>query len=283
MSEDFKELEITCPICQVVKKINVPSRIFSQKKFGTIKVQVPAGAVCKDHQFIVFVDPKGIIRGYEKIDIFMASTPEVKEVIPEAKITLRAVLNDFGTYGVLSLIHAKLFNYPSYLIRSEDKVNNVSGLNDFFDNLLPEALQGSAPLNIFENIQYDKVKIKEKNALLIDEHNNILQTPWDHSSLGFEEELIKKALGIIDNEEQLIILRQGINQFLKEVDYVIKTLEDVEEIYMNDLIEKMSKDLRMTKINKYQIDLIKEYIENRISSKLVKKIKNKVHEFLGLL
>ncbi len=281
MSE-FKELEVSCPVCQAVKKINVPSRIFSQKKFGTIKVQVPAGAVCPEHQFIVFVDPKGIIRGYEKIDIFMAGISEVKKEVSEEKITLRKLLNVLGTYGFLSLIHAKLFDYPSYIIKTGDSKIDSGKSDTFFDKFLPSSLQGTTPIKNLEDINYDKIKIKEKNALIIDPPN-ILQTPWDHSSLKFEEELIKKALGIIDDEEQLIIIQQGIDSFLKEVEYVKTTLEAVEEIYMNDLIEKMSKDLRMAKINKYHFDLIKEYIQNRISSTLVKKIKNKVHEFLGLL
>ncbi|MBD3342499.1 MAG: hypothetical protein GF353_25590, partial [Candidatus Lokiarchaeota archaeon] len=67
-----KELVLTCPICQKEKAIQVPDSVFAQKKFGTIKIQVPIGAVCPDHQFIVFVDSKGIIRGYEKIDIQMS-------------------------------------------------------------------------------------------------------------------------------------------------------------------------------------------------------------------
>ncbi|MHA1805095.1 MAG: hypothetical protein ACTSU4_11305 [Promethearchaeota archaeon] len=327
MPEDFKELEITCPICQMVKSIKVPHRIFSQKKFGTIKIQIPAGAVCREHQFIVFVDAKGIIRGYEKIDIFMGPTPQVKEERAEKKFTIRSLLDEFGTYGFLSLIHAKLFNYPSYIMRDNISDEDANKLNAFFEQFLPASIQDTAPLTVLKDIQhakieskeksapidfkpnilatswnyssvkfeeelisqalkdiqYDKIKLKEKNALLIDLHNIILQTPWNYSSLKFEEELVKKALNIMNEDEQIIVLQQGIKKFIKEVEYVKKVLEDVEEIYMNDLIEQMTKALHISKINKYHFDLIKEYIQNRISSSLVKKIKNRVHEFLGLL
>ena len=67
-----QEVELTCPTCQTFRKITVPAAIFAQKKFGTIKIQVPPGAVCREHQFIAFVDTKGIVRGYERIDLLMA-------------------------------------------------------------------------------------------------------------------------------------------------------------------------------------------------------------------
>ena len=66
--DSFKTLEITCPVCGQIKNINIPESVFSQKKFGIIKIQVPLNAVCSEHQFIVFVDPKGSVRGYEKIE-----------------------------------------------------------------------------------------------------------------------------------------------------------------------------------------------------------------------
>ena len=64
---EYKQLSVNCPICEAGRDLNVPEAIFAQKKFGTIKIQVPPGAVCPEHQFIVFVDTKGIIRGYSKI------------------------------------------------------------------------------------------------------------------------------------------------------------------------------------------------------------------------
>ena len=71
MAESFKVLEVVCPTCEKVKNVKIPEAVFSQKKFGTIKIQIPINAVCPEHQFIVFVDTKGIIRGYEKIDILL--------------------------------------------------------------------------------------------------------------------------------------------------------------------------------------------------------------------
>ena len=69
----MRELEISCPTCGSVKNIKIPKELFTQKKSGCIKVQVPFGAVCSTHQFVVFFDQNGLIRGYEKLDIIMTT------------------------------------------------------------------------------------------------------------------------------------------------------------------------------------------------------------------
>ena len=50
IAETFRVLEVECPICSEVKNINIPESVFAQKKFGTIKIQIPINAVCPEHQ-----------------------------------------------------------------------------------------------------------------------------------------------------------------------------------------------------------------------------------------
>ena len=104
MGEGTRNINVECPICQATRNIQVPTAIFSQKKFGTVKIQVPPGAVCSEHQFIVFIDPKGQIRGYEKIDLMMGapSPPETGREVEEGRITLRKLLQMYGTYGIFT-------------------------------------------------------------------------------------------------------------------------------------------------------------------------------------
>ena len=115
MSLEYKILQITCPVCGESRGINIPEKVFEQKQFGTIKIQVPVGAVCNDHQFIVFADPKANIIGYEKIDLYMATT-ETTEKEKAGILTLRVLINMFGLYGMFSIIHAKIFNYPVVIL-----------------------------------------------------------------------------------------------------------------------------------------------------------------------
>lgn len=283
MLESFKEIEVICPTCGETKSINIPESLFSQKKFGTIKIQVPVNVVCPKHQFIVFLDTKGVVRGYEKIDIAIAVTPVETEKEAVGILTLRKLIQLFGTYGVLSLMHAKIFNYPSYIIKDEDFEPTEELLNLIGNRILPEKYRGHNSIYLLEESDYGKIKLKEKNALLIDSiTQNILQTPWKEK-LKFEEEIVKRALEIINEEEQLHLLQHRIAIFIKEAEQAKDILENVNEIYEEDLIEQVSRETLMPRMNQNRLSLIKKFIKHNFSQKLVSRIKSRVEEFLSSL
>ncbi len=284
MMVNYKQLNVVCPICGLDKSITVPEAIFAQKKFGTIKIQVPMGAVCSEHQFIVFVDAKGTVRGYEKIDLHMAMPLEQPGKEEEGVLTLRVLIQMFGFYGLFSLIHAKIFNYPVYVIIDKDSdlySLDIEVLNLIGDTILPEAYRGDTRITFIEETDLNNIKIKDKKALIM-AHKNILQTPWEEK-LKFEEEMIKNATEIIDDDEQIILLQQSIAKLIKEAEHSKSILENVKEIYEDELIERLCKDLMIAKIDHYRLTLIKYFIKQRFSPKLASKIKNKVEEFLDLL
>jgi len=282
MQTNYRQINVTCPICGTEKDLNIPETVFSQKKFGTIKIQVPQMAVCPDHQFIVFVDSKGAIRGYEKIDLQMAIPSEETELEKRGILTLRKLIQMYGLYGLFSLIHAKIFNYPVYIMINNESENITSLLNKIGDSILPYQYKGAAGVDFILESDYDEVKLKEKEALVLDSHKHILKTPWDEK-LKFEEDLIKKAVEIIDEEEQLLLMQQGIAKFIKEAEFTKNLLENIREIYEDELIERISKEMMVPKITHYRLSLIKQFIKQRYSPKLASKIKNKVEEFLDLL
>lgn len=282
MAQSFKHIEVTCPNCGEIKVIRIPEAIFIQKKFGTIKIQIPINAVCPRHQFIVFVDTKGIIRGYEKIDVQIVSLSHETESEVTRSINLRSLIRIFGVYGIFSLIHAKIFNYPSYILKEDAFEYSEDLLNAIGDNILPETYRGNKTIFLLEESDITKIKVKDKNALIMDTHQHIFQTPWT-TKLKFEEEIIKRAIEIIDEEEQLKLLQQDIINFIKEVNYAISILEVVYEIYDIDLIIKVSKALSIKKISNYRLNLIKEFITQNVSRKLASKIKNRVGEFLSVI
>ncbi len=284
MSLEYKSLAITCPVCGENRSINIPERVFEQKQFGTIKIQVPVGAVCSEHQFIVFADPKANIIGYEKIDLYMATT-ETTEKEKAGILTLRVLINMFGVHGMFSIIHAKTFNYPIVIIMDKDSVLyslDLELLNLIGERLLPEAYKGGEKITFIEEVDYSKVKIKDKNTLIIDSHQHILQTPWD-DKLKFEENMIKKALEISDEEDQLNLMQQTIAKFIEEAEHAKLILEKTREIFEDDLIERISNDLMNPKISNYRLQLIKRFIGRRYDPKLAKKIRNRVEGFLDLL
>ena len=283
MLETFREIEVVCPTCGETKSINIPESLFSQRKFGTIKIQVPVNAVCPKHQFIVFLDTKGVVKGYEKIDIAMLVTPVETEKEAAGILTLRKIIQLFGTYGVLSLMHAKIFNYPSYIIKDDDFEPTEELLNLIGNRILPEKYRGHNSIYLLEESDYGNIKLKEKNALLIDSiTQNILQTPWKEK-LKFEEEIVKRTLEIINEEEQLHLLQQRIAIFIKEAEQAKDILEEVNEIYEEALIEQVSREALLPRMNQNRLFLIKEFIKHNFSQKLASRIKSRVEEFLSSL
>ncbi|MFX0023391.1 MAG: hypothetical protein ACFE9S_13775 [Candidatus Hermodarchaeota archaeon] len=282
IADTFRVLEVECPECGRIKNINIPESVFAQKKFGSIKIQIPIGAVCHQHQFIVFVDTKGIIRGYENIDIIMGKVSPELERDMAGRINLRNLIQLFGIYGIFSLIHAKVFNYPSYIIKDDEFEYSENLLNSLGDNLLPELYKGKKTIHIIENPDINKIKIKDIDALIMDASQHIYQTPWT-IKLKFEEQLIQRALDIIDEEEQLKLLQHDIANFVSEAHYTVSILQDFDVIYDDELIEKVSRALNIKKISSYRFNLIKEFIRRNISKKIIEKVKNRVGEFLSFI
>jgi hypothetical protein len=274
MAELYRNIEVTCPVCQMVKEIKIPNLIFDQKRFGMVKIQVPQGSVCGDHQFIVFIDINGTIRGYEKIDLIL------KNLETTEKFALQGLIKLFGLYGLFSLLHAKIFNYNTLIICDTNIEVEPEIINQFGNQLLPENYRDTNSFNFSQEADYDKIK-KVKDTLVIDNHQNILQTPWN-KKLKFEEEIIKKALNVLHEDEQLVIIKKHIVQFVKEVEFVRQVIE-TKEIYEDDLIDMLSREYLVSNGSRYRIRLIKEFIERRISRKLAQRIKNIVEDFLKSL
>ncbi|TFG00699.1 MAG: hypothetical protein EU541_01450 [Promethearchaeota archaeon] len=283
MEKETREISLTCPICKKKNTIKIPEKILGQKKFGSIKIQIPPGAVCPDHQFIVFLDPKGLVRGYEKIDVFMGdehAESEQKEM--KTEISVNQLVKQFGLYGLFSLLHSKLFNYHSYIIREDTSNFDFQKLNEFLNDISDNDYLNPQDIEILEEQNYEGLKLDKNNTLLINENNNIIHTPWNEK-LKLEEEFIRNALDILNPNEQKIIIKQNVNSFLKKVKHTIRILEDVKKINNQDLTKKISKDLNLPEPNNNEIEMIKEFVIRNISKKLGNKIIKRTEAFLGSL
>ena len=271
MSDRYKQVNVTCPICNSSKILDIPTALFLQKKVGAIKIQIPLGAVCPDHQCIMFIDSKGKIRGYEKIDLkYVMSTTETEREV-EGAFTLKKLIQLLGTYCVYSIIHAKIFKYPIFIIIDEEFEYSSEILNDISNSILPESYRGENTLNLLKETDYDKLELNVKNCLLLDVHRQILQIPWN-MKLKFEESLVEKALQLFNEHEQLFLLQEMISDFIKEAEYVLTILENVERISKKELIKQISKKVKKPKINIYRLNLIIEFINNRFSPEFIQKI-----------
>jgi len=278
----LKQFDVSCPKCGSGKEISVPDSLFLQKKFGTVKIKVPKGAVCKDHNFIVFISTKGQIIGYDIIDASVSL--DQKEKLPGDLIdlTLDELIDAFGLNCVAGLIHAKLFDYPSFVIRNEEFALDIEQLNQLFDRLIPPKYRSSNAIRDEEfdsyvfpnpNYYYTTIKKEQADAYLINNQKLVIQVPWQ-IEIDFEKSILSNALGKKNKSEQLKYLAQYINQFISDVEIAQTLLENVKGISEKELIKKLKEKLIVSTINKNRILLIKEFINRRISKEVGSKIKN---------
>ena len=282
MSVDLKEFEVACPKCGDEKRINVPASLFHQKKFGTVKIKVPQGVVCPDHDFIVFISTKGQIVGYDIIDASVSSDQDGNLSKEISDLSLDELIDVLGFNCVVGLIHAKLFDFPSFVVRSE-KINiDIEQLDETFDRLIPSRYRNENAIKdiefdsyVFtnENFFYTAFKETHNNAFLITNRKQVLQRPW----LGrcyFERSILDNALGLTDKSEQLKHLAQYIDQFIKDAEFTKTLLDNSNKIREKDLLKQLKEKLIVSTINKQRIMLIKEFIKRRFSVELSNKIKN---------
>ena len=283
MAEEIKILKPACPKCGVSKRIPIPGSVFSQKSFGLVKIQVPKGAVCEDHQFIVIADIEARIIGYEAID--MSVSKEEEELLPEIeseiKFPLKNLINKIGFNSVAGLIHAKLFKYDSFVIKSHEFDISLEDLDEYFDNMIPEPYKNSIKIDavnyddeIFPNpgYFYSLVMNQKTKAFLFNPRKHIVQMPW-RTNVYYETHIINYALERTDPKEQTKIISDSIKRFINDSEFAKTVLDGVKKISEKNFMKTLDEKLALTTINKYRMALIKEFLRRLVSVDLIKKIK----------
>ena len=272
MSENGeKEIQVQCPVCQKNKMIKVPNYIFDNKKVGNIKIQIYKG-ICCEHQFILFLNKKSEIMGYEVIDMNI-DLSAVEESRSKDKIYLRDMLKTYGDYAVSCVIHSLLLDFPIIILRTKYEGSRASDFTYFLNKILPDSPNKKILLvsNILER-DYQKAKIE--NALVINPTGIVINTPWKDIQLDFETTIVNKSLEIIDDSTQTYIIQDGVSLLFKEAEF-IKAIIDKGDIIEEDLKNKIASNFMHTVDNK-RLDLLKQILEHRYRSRNVKKIKNRL-------
>jgi len=287
-ASQYKSIEVVCPLCGSTKAVPIPMTLFSEKKFGHIKIQVPKGVACKEHMFIVFLDVQARIIGYETVDVQISSlakfeTQEDDSIEHSKTISLKEFVEIMGFQCFAGLIHAKLFNYPLYIIVKEDFRVNLNVINEALEDLMPEMYKNTRSLKIITypvdvypvaTYFYALVKNKEKEAYLMNPRKQIVQEPWK-TGLELEKTIISSAISKEERNEQLKYVAFYISKFLEDVDKTVIILDTVKKISIKDLVKKLKEKAITSTITKNYVISIKEFINRRISPEIAKKILDK--------
>jgi len=208
MSENYQQIGVKCPVCASERLIQLPHNLFEQKKFGNIKIQVPEQLVC-EHPFILFLDNKGNVRGYERIDVLF-DFKKVEKDLKEQKsreFSLRDILMQLGDFVLYHLLHGYVFNYSTYLLSQEIDVEFIGAIEKLFAKISPLKIGNTSTITPIEFRTYDNVKLKDKDALILSPEGYVVQCPWT-SNIEFERQLVKQALDIIDIDSQNIVIEK---------------------------------------------------------------------------
>jgi hypothetical protein len=270
-----KKTLIQCPVCQAQKTIDIPGYVFAQKRVGIIKIQIHAGSVC-EHEFVAFVDQTGTARGYEKIDFQLQFTARsAEEHAATDKLYLEDLLETVGDFATLSVFRAFLFGYTIKIILGPaDNPRFVERLNDLMVSFFPKEMNVKAMAQPLERREFLKLDVKQEEDLILDTSGLITNSPWgEKKRFEYENEILKKALEIIDAASQALLMQQEVANFKKRVEFVLKLLNDSKLIYENELKDKLSKEFR-TKVSDSLLDLFILFVKRRMpeSEDLLKKI-----------
>ncbi len=272
MQETSHKIEMKCPFCKVSKIINIPESVFSQKKMGSAKINIPKGAICSEHNFVAYVTPQGKLVGLEKIDIEMSKiTEESNNGI--GKITLKTLVQDYGLLGLINMIHAKIFGYRSYIIKDYKDINASIEINEFFNEMIPEAFRNLS-IDFIINNEYERMKKKYEDALFINPKTNSLDIPWN-DKIKYEEDMVKKALDILNEGEQLVLFQREIQKLFEEVNYIVKLVEREDNISESKIATELSKYFIKPKIKSSYLKLLLKLINQRHGPYIISKIKGK--------
>ncbi|MBN1802605.1 MAG: hypothetical protein JW891_13920 [Candidatus Lokiarchaeota archaeon] len=262
MDFETNEIEVTCPFCKAIGKIKIPVAIFKHKKWGTIKVQVPAGAICKDHHFIVLLDSQGIVRGHEKIEYLMS--PIVPKESAYIDIKLGDFISIFGKKVIMHLLHALIFKYKAYVIKNNFNKEFIKNLDSFLKFLFRENHHHDNLIFFIDKIELSKVLRDEPGVLIIGIKNEILQCPWK-GRLDFIKTNLNIALEIINPAEQLILLQQELSKFTRLAEGARKILEHGRLISKSEFLAELQHETKLLHIDKDILSLIKNYIDRHYS------------------
>jgi len=285
MQVQCRLINIACPTCGIDKTVSIPETLFTEKKFGHVKIQVPQGAVCQDHVFVVLLDVKGRILGYQTVDLSVSSTVDAKpkeEVRLEEDETLGLMrfIKMFGFRCFAGLIHAKLFNYQPYVIIKKNFQMNMDEINNVLDEFVPEKYKNKRMIKHVEyndyvfptaTYFYALVKNQRKTAFLMNLHKHIIQMPWQ-TGLDLEKGFITSALKNEDPIEQMRYISFYISKFLEDIDKTKIILEPKRKISKKDLIKKLKEIAITSTVTKEYVTCIKEFIHRRVSPQIAKKI-----------
>ena len=256
--EETITIEVECPTCRKLKNIGVPKYLFDNKKTGTLKVQIHAG-ICCDHGFIAFVAKNGKIRGYESIDMAI-DISKIGESTQHEKLVIRELLKKYGDYALTSCLHSVLLNIPICFLRKKTDKSRTAEISNLLNEVLPDSYKENLiQISTIWDVDYRKAKIED--ALVISPEGLIANAPWNDISLTYESTVLSKALEILDDNSQTLVVQQEFLESFKHAEFITELILE-KDIFEEDLITQFKAQFHKTPSEIY-LKLLKQMVKHR--------------------
>ncbi|MBD3188218.1 hypothetical protein GF325_15390 [Candidatus Bathyarchaeota archaeon] len=284
MTVEVKELRVLCPLCKKEAKIEVPIFLVNEAQDGVLKVSIPRGACCDEHSFMVYIDKKFRVRGYQNADIEFRNGPTISITKKAIDAKKEGGLKDFRIQDITSLLgmdisslilRTILVEKPVFLLENFDLYNRVDKTVAFLSDMESDDLQITS-----QKFQQDDLKNlkrnKKINAFMVAPlYKAITRSPFrEETNTRFESNLLNETMEIPDRDGQIIFLRKELIKITRVIEEFVKMLKDVDKMYEEDIPGITQKKFNY-KLDSKNIDVIREVIAFKHDATLASKIINK--------
>ncbi len=143
-------------------------------------------------------------------------------------------------------------------------------MNMFVNEFLPDKYQSSLMFTSVYDLEYHKNP--RTDALVISAQNDVETTPWPTIVFDYEKELIRKALDILDDKMQPLIVQEELNVLFKKAEYFNGLINKWAAIYEEDVRTELDKEFP-DEIDDYIYQFLLQILERRFKADM-SKIKN---------
>lgn len=283
MTVEVKELRVLCPLCKKEAKIEVPIFLVNEAQDGVLKVSIPRGACCDEHSFMVYIDKKFRVRGYQNADIEFRNGPTISKTKKAIDAKKERELKDFRIQDITSILgmdisslilRTILVEKPVLFLETFDLYNRVDKTVAFLSDMESDDLQITSQKLQPEDLK--NLKRKKINAFIAAPlYKAIIRSPfWEETNTRFESNLLNETMEIPDRDGQIIFLRKELIKITRVIEEFVKMLKDVDKMYEEDIPGITQKKFNY-KLDGKNIDVIREVIAFKHDANLASKIINK--------
>jgi len=259
------KVEIRCPACAKVGKVEIEENIISQSVRGITAVNVAEFLVC-EHSFVAYIDKNLAVRDCFVAD-FQIELPQIdqqkieKVDVPDSEVIDIYLISININALWLTFILRGCFYKKKILI-----LNDLAVLNKHLTNFFKYIFQNTFDIDISTEtkILYKKNKKLFKNHIIIDNNKviNDKKQIMKPKLIKIERSIVQSFLAEPDPKSSLIIIKNEINKAYVLAQEVIEFAKDKKSFFLQDLINNF-KEIHNTKLQpsyaKFLIGIVENY------------------------